>query len=127
MNTPKFERLAFGNMAIGMHFFDTVSGQNVRKVSDTHGEFLTGDAALKGQTAYFGLVDEFETKTPIGYQIADEGGANIQGDGNDPSCYHSFEILTRARVDEVIKSNPGAGLQPYAIYEGDIEEPVFLG
>jgi hypothetical protein len=63
---------------------------------------------------------------PIGYQIADADGANIQGDDNDPSCYHSFEILTRARVNEIIGTYQGANLQPYAIYEGDIEEPVFL-
>jgi hypothetical protein len=71
-------------------------------------------------------VDEFEAKTPIGYQLADAEGANMQGDDNDPSGYASYDILTRERAETVIALYPDSGMQLYAIYAGDIEEPHFL-
>lgn len=120
------EKLAFGNMAIATQFFDSVSGEFFRKVSDTHGAYTTGGDAFEGQTVYFGLSDEFEIKSPIGYQIADADGENMQGDDSDPSGYASFEIMTRALGEKVLALYPDTGMQLFAIYPGDIEEPVFL-
>jgi hypothetical protein len=120
------EILAFSYMAIGTQFFDTVSRENFRKVSDTHGEYLTGEHAGNGQTVYFGQADKFEAKTPIGYQIADADGANMQGDDNDPSGYASYDVMTRERAETVIALYPDSGMQLYAIYPGDIEEPQFV-
>lgn len=58
----------------------------------------------------------------LGYQIADAGGVNIQGDDADPSGEPSFRILSAAEAQAVVERHEGFLLMP--IYEGDIEDPT---
>jgi hypothetical protein len=122
-----FESLAFRLLAVGTKFFDTHHGETFRKVSATQAEFLTGGRTIEGKRESFKLSDEVRAEIPRGYQIADADGANIQGDDNDPTGYFSFEILSKGVAQAAIDKHSGRGLQLYAIYTGDIEEPVMVG
>lgn len=118
----QFEVMEFGKMEIGSMFYDTVSRENFRKVSDTHADGLTG--AMQDRTVYFGQADQFEVKAPIGYQIANAEGVNIQGDDEDSSGHYSFEILTHSLATDAIKGREDRRL--YAIYPDDIGNPEFI-
>lgn len=60
----------------------------------------------------------------LGFQLADERGANIQGDDDDPCDMASYEVMAPAVATAVIAKHPGYLLMP--IYEGDFEAPVLL-
>lgn len=62
----------------------------------------------------------------IGYQLADENGANIQGDGTCPVDFASYEVLTLAAAGAVMAKLAEMGLEGkyllQPIHEGDVEE-----
>lgn len=61
----------------------------------------------------------------IGYQLADENGDNIQGDGTCPVDFASFEVLTLAAAGAVMAKLAQMDLEGtyllQPIREGDIE------
>ena len=63
----------------------------------------------------------------LGFQLADPGGCNIQGDDDDPLGLMSFQIMSpayAAKAIEKLGNGPRYLLMP--IYEGDVEDPHVL-
>lgn len=56
----------------------------------------------------------------LGYQLANAGGVNIQGDDEDPTGFASFEIMSPETANAVMQDNPGYLLMP--IFDDCIEE-----
>ena len=62
----------------------------------------------------------------LGYQIASLSGDNIMGDDECPVDGPSFGILSPEDAQAVMEEQRECRFLLMPIYEGDIEEPVYL-
>lgn len=62
----------------------------------------------------------------LGYQIASLSGDNIMGDDECPVDEPSFAILSPETAQAVMQEQRERKFLLMPIYEGDIEEPIYL-